>query len=114
MSPVTMSRWAVGEPMIEWCERNGLDATRIPDRPDSITIRKSEHRRVCSKESHVQLHAEVWHVLCDGDPPVLDARQWRSSGDEVAYMRVVPVDSEPPLNPERVALFGPERAESTR
>ena len=96
------SKWAVGGPMIEWCERNGLDASRIPDRPDAIVVR--DDRSV----PHVALIAEVWHVLCDGDPPVLNARQWRSSGDEVEYVRVVPVDSEPPLTPEWVALFGPD------
>lgn len=96
------SKWATGDPMVEWCERNGLDATRIPDRPDAITTERCmgvifatvrmlvleddgsrDARRVCSDAASVSLAA-----------------------DHIEATHVVPVDSEPPVNPEWVALFG--------
>lgn len=99
MSPVKApNKWPVGAPMIEWCERNGLDATRIPDRPDAIVTEAREG----------QLWARVWHVVSEDDlpwplgPDVLSAHR---RDDQVEYLRAVPVDSHPPLNPEWAALF---------
>lgn len=98
----TMSKWATGAPMIEWCERNGLDATCIPDRPDAIiterrmgmifaTVRmlvledddSREARRVCS-----------------------DAVSTSMADGHIEATHFVAVDSEPPLNPEWAAVFG--------
>ena len=99
MSPVTsMSKWAIGAPMIEWCERNGLDATRIPDRPDAIVLERRDG----------ELWARVWHVVCEDDlpwSPGPDVLESRFFDEQVEYLRAVPVDSPPPLNAEWAALF---------
>ena len=94
--------------MIEWCERNGLDARRIPDRNDAITISDD------LAQSHVALIADVVYIFGPDDdhvPHYPDAVAKFGDGyDRVEITRRVPVDSEPPLNPEWVALFGKEAA----
>lgn len=100
----TMSKWAVGQPMIEWCERNGLDATRIPDRPDAITT----ERRMGVIFATVRML-----VLEDDDSREVrrvcsDAASTSLINDRIEATHVVPVDSEPPLNPEWERLFGGE------
>ena len=95
-------KWAVGEPMIEWCRRNGLDATRIPDRNDAILV----------GEQDGQLWATVTYVSLDRDRrgPEVTAAEWQRAqlcgGDFITDTWRVPVDSEPPLTPEWRALFG--------
>lgn len=109
------SKWAIGEPMFEWCQRNGLDATRIPSGSDAVTVR--------ADVDGFAFVADVWHVLCEDDVPLRekhpDAKEFRNTGYEAEYLRTVPVDSHPPLNPEWVALFGvpdgwPDAPESAR
>ena len=100
--------------MIEWCERNGLDTTRIPDRSDAIVTGAPPptHQPCPGACGGARLAAHVWHLadLAAGETvrtePDAGVIHSRSSGDGwVEYVRCVPVDSEPPLNPEWAALF---------
>lgn len=94
-------KWPIGPVMIEWCERNGLDATRIPDRNDAILV----------DEQDGQLWATVTYISLDRDRlgPEVAAAEWRSAqlrGDDlITDTWRVPVDSEPPVTPEWRALF---------
>ena len=102
MATSAPSKWAIGSPMIEWCERNGLDATCIPDRNDAITI---EHYGD-------ELIADVAHIYVDkaaADYPDVVFKYMDGDG-RIEVTRRVNVDTKPPLNPEWVALFGEDAA----
>ena len=92
------SKFAVGEPMIEWCERNGLDAYHIPDRSDAIEI----------TEEPDGLSAVVLYIASDKIKPqdVRDVIEAWGDGDSTHFRFRAPVDSRPPLNPEWVQMFG--------
>lgn len=95
-----VDKWAIGEPMIEWCERNGLDATRIPATEDAIVTAMYQG----------QLWAVIKFVITDDElpwtpgPDVIE--KWSDGDGFSGYTRSVQVDSEPPKTAQWVALFG--------
>lgn len=96
------SKWAIGEKMNEWCERNGLDATCIPDRNDAITIEHYGDELIADvvciyRDARAAEYPDIVFRYLDGD-------------GRIEVTRRVNADSKPPLNPEWVRLFGEDAA----
>ena len=79
---------AVGEPMIEWCERNGLDPFVIPE--GEIEVRPEEGILV----------AAYREVIEDGDPPRLSPPLRRTVDTYPPRWRDVQIGAEAPVPSE--------------
>lgn len=92
-------KYEMSGPIVEWCERNGIDPSRVPASSDALEVEPGPDG---------QLLAHVWFIVCDDDLPFRPPAGTRVRGgsEELQYLRVVPVDSRPPVSQEWAALFG--------
>ena len=100
-------KYAIGQPMIDWCTRHGLDANRVP--VDRLTV--TPRRWWMFGHQHDELLVEAWEMYDEGEPvpprtPRETGREW-GGADQLVYVRSTFTTTDPPpLDPEWVALFG--------